>query len=104
MLGCSVIGYCYSFEVYQVKLRSDKTRNDEEEYKGEASEADISVGDDTTEEPSAHLDDTTTGPCGRDYEIVRGCRAVTEVCPVTDTIHLLILYIYWYVYSTALLH
>jgi len=69
MLCCSVIGYCYSFEVYQGKLRSENISNDEEEHKEEASEADDPVADAMTEEQSTRLDDTTTGPLA----LLRNC-------------------------------
>ncbi len=57
------------FEVYQGKLRSDNTRNDEEEEKYAASEADNPIADAMTEETTTRLEDTTTGPLA----LLRNC-------------------------------
>ena len=69
MLCCSVIGYCYSFEIYQGKARSENMAEDGEETKEEASEADADVSTAKSENGLSRLDDTTTGPSA----LLRNC-------------------------------
>ena len=66
MLCCAVIGYCYSFELYQGKQRPT-TAN--ETVDTEPSETEQQVAAAHNEDPVSRLDDTLTGPAA----LLRNC-------------------------------
>ena len=62
MLCCAILGYCFSFELYQGKSRKDAPA-------GEPSEEEVRVAAAHNEEPVSRLDDTLTGPAA----LLRNC-------------------------------
>ena len=69
MMCCAVIGYCYSFEIYQGNSRDSNEPPGDEEQNEEASEADAAVASTNGEDPVSRLDDTMTGPAA----LLRNC-------------------------------